>query len=175
MRDAWHTRAKRTPELQIGKAVKAYTKWAMKDGKVDHLWAQLPLFKTITFSRRIHPSIGEEKMLQKLGRLHELWHNALEKCENDRGGEPVVAEVPTLYGITASHTVVAFVSYAPATKERGQPHLRLLAMFDYGKEGYDVWNALAMAIFILHCRNRLMQMSECLSEPETFSEEDPDL
>ncbi|USP76023.1 hypothetical protein yc1106_03297 [Curvularia clavata] len=175
VRDAWHTRAKRTPEFHIGKAVKAYMKWAMKDGKVGRLWSQLPLFHTTTFSRLVHPSVSEEKMIEKLGRLHELWHDALQIDETERHKETIVAEVPTLYGITASHTVVAFVSYAPPTKEGEQPHLRLIAMYDYGKEGYDVWNALSIAIFILHCRNRMMQLRECLSEPEVLSEEDPDL
>lgn len=147
----------------------------MKDGKVEHLWSQLPMFQSITFSRKIHPSVSEEIMLQKLGRLHEIWHDALQIDGAEQHGEHVVAEVPTLYGITASHTVLAFVSYGPATKGRDQPHLRLIAMYDYGKEGYDVWNALSIAIFIIHCRNRMMQLRECLPEPEILSEEDPDL
>ena len=147
----------------------------MKDAKVDHLWSQLPLFQTVTFSRHVHPSVGEEKMIEKLGRLQELWHDALKIDETERHGECGVAEVPTLYGITASHSVMAFVSYAPTTKERDQPQLRLIAMFDFNKEGYDVWNSLAIAIFVIHCRNRMMQLSECFSEPEILTEEDPDV
>ncbi|KNG47061.1 hypothetical protein DDE82_001181 [Stemphylium lycopersici] len=175
VRDAWHTRAKRTPAFQIGKAVMSYTKWAMKDGRVDHIWSRLPLFQTVTFSRHVHPSVGEEKMIEKLGRLHELWHAALQIDEAEQRGDSVVPEVPTLYGITASHSVMAFVSYAPANEEREQPQLRLIAMFDFSKEGYDVWNSLAIAIFVIHCRNRMMQLSECLSDSETSTEEDPDL
>jgi hypothetical protein len=114
-------------------------------------------------------------MLEKLGRLHELWHDALQIDEAEQRGDSVVPEVPTLYGITASHSVMAFVSYAPADRERDQPQLRLIAMFDFSKEGYDVWNSLAIAIFVIHCRNRMMQLSECLSEPEVLLEEDPDL
>lgn len=147
----------------------------MKDGKVDHLWSQLPLFQTVTFSRHVHPSVGEEKMLEKLGHLHGLWYDALKIGEAEQHGDSVVPEVPTLYGITASHSVMAFVSYAPGNNDRDQPQLRLIAMFDFNKEGYDVWNSLAMAIFIIHCRNRMMQLSECLSGPETLTQEDPDL
>ncbi|EDU41862.1 hypothetical protein PtrSN002B_002142 [Pyrenophora tritici-repentis] len=175
VRDAWHTRAKRTPAFHIGKAVKAYTKWAMKDGRVDHLWARLPLFHTVTFSRHVHPSVGEEKMVEKLGRLYELWYEALQIEQAELRGDTIVPDVPTLYGITASHSVMAFVSYAPPTEMKEQPQLRLIAMFDFAKEGYDVWNSLAMAIFIIHCRNRMMQLTECLSEPEVSTEEDPDL
>ncbi|KAI4709614.1 hypothetical protein J4E89_005630 [Alternaria sp. Ai002NY15] len=174
-RDAWQTRTKRAPHFQIGKAVKAYTKWAMKDGRVEHLWSQLPLFQTITFSRHVHPAVGERKMIEKLGRLHELWYDALQIDEAAARGDAIVPEVPTLYGITATHTVMAFVSYAPPTLKNEQPSLRLLAMYDFMQEGCDVWNSLAISIFIIHARNRMMQLREWLPEPEVSTGEDPDL
>ncbi|CAN9197551.1 unnamed protein product [Alternaria alternata] len=174
-RDAWHTRTKRAPHFQIGKAVKAYTKWAMKDGGVEHLWSQLPLFQTVTFSKRVHPAVGERKMIEKLDRLHELWYDALQIDQATDRGDSNVPEVPTLYGITATHTVMAFVSYAPSTKKNEQSSVRLLAMYDFMQEGCDVWNSLAISIFIIHCRNRMMQLREWLPEPEISIQEDPDL
>jgi hypothetical protein len=147
----------------------------MKDGLVDRLWAQLPLFETVTFPRHVHPTVAEAKMIEKLCRLHKLWHEALQIDEAEGRGDLVVPEVPTLYGITASHSVLAFVSYAPPTEEKDAPHLRLIAVFNLFKEGYDVWNSLAVAIFVIHCRNRMMQLKECLPEPEVEQEEDPDL
>jgi hypothetical protein len=147
----------------------------MKDGRVDHLWAQLPLFETVTFSRYVHPSVGEAKMIEKLGKLHDLWYEAMQIDKAEERGDSEVPEVPTLYGITASHSVLAFVGYAPATEGKETPQLRLIAMFDFHKEGYDVWNSLAIAIFVIHCRNRMVQLKECLPEPDEEEEEDPDL
>lgn len=67
---------------------------------------------------------------------------------------------------------MAFVSYDPLAET---PILRTVAMFDFGQEGYDVWNSLAIAIFIIHCRNRLMELQEWLPEPEEEpTESDPD-
>jgi hypothetical protein len=148
---------------------------AMKDGEIDQLWSELPLFKTVTWGKNVHSSIGEHEMLEKLSDLHNQWYDALGIEEAQDRMDTVVPEVPTLYGITASHTVMAFVSYATPTKEKEKPQLRLIAMFDFGKEGYDVWNSLAVAIFVTHCRNRMMQLREYLPEPEFSSEEDPDL
>jgi hypothetical protein len=148
---------------------------AMKDGEVDQLWSELPLFKAVTWSKNVHSSIGEHEMLEKLGDLHNQWYDALGIEEAQDRRDTVVPEVPTLYGITASHTVMAFVSYAAPTEEKGRPQLRLIVMFDFGKEGYDVWNSLAVAIFVTHCRNRMMQLREYLPEPGLSSEEDPDL
>jgi lactate dehydrogenase-like 2-hydroxyacid dehydrogenase len=147
----------------------------MKDGEVDHLWPELPLFKTVTWPLSVHATVGERAMLHKLGDLYDQWYDALRIQEAEERGDVDVPEVPTLYGVTASHTVMAFVSYAPPTEETEQPQLRLIAMFDFGLEGYDVWHALAMAIFVTHCRNRMMQLKEVIPEPELLTETDPDL
>jgi hypothetical protein len=147
----------------------------MKDGEVDHIWPDLPLFKTVTWPKNIHSTVGEREMIQKLGDLHDQWYDALRIQEAEARPNTVVPEVPTLYGVTASHTVMAFVSYAPPREEKEEAQLRLIAMFDFGKEGYDVWHALAIAIFITHCRNRMMQLKDILPEPEHLTEEDPDL
>jgi hypothetical protein len=147
----------------------------MTDGGVDHIWPDLPLFETVTWPKTVHSSVGESQMLQKLGDLHNRWHEALEVKKAEDKSRMAVPEVPTLYGVTASHTVMAFVSYAPPTDDKEKPQLRLIAMFDFGIEGYDVWHALAIAIFIAHCRNRMMELKEMLPEPELLIEEDPDL
>ncbi|KAH8728822.1 hypothetical protein GQ44DRAFT_824096 [Phaeosphaeriaceae sp. PMI808] len=171
VRDARLTKAnKRTPAFHIKRAVEKYTAWAMKDGNVQHIWPILPLFKIVTWASHVHSSVGEQEMLQKLGDLHDRWSSTLKTSDSTS-----VPEVPTLYGVTASHTIMAFVSYAPPTTENAAPQLRLIAMFDFGKEGYDVWNALAVAIFITHCRNRMMQLAECLPSMERFAAEDPDM
>lgn len=173
MRDAWHTRAQvRTPAFHIKRAVKKYTAWAMKDGGIEHIWPELPLFDIVIWSKKVDVSVGEKRMIEKLGRLHARWHQAL---QDDSSAERMLSvDVPTLYGVTASHSVMAFVSYAPPTEETEKAQLRLIAMFDFSKEGYDVWNSLAVAIFVIHCRNRMIQLKECLPEPELSSSEDPD-
>ncbi|KAH7088881.1 hypothetical protein FB567DRAFT_467667 [Paraphoma chrysanthemicola] len=176
VRDAKLTKSRtRPPHFHIKRAVQKYTDWAMKDGRVDHIWPELPLFKIVTWTVNVHASVGEREMIQKLGDLYDQWYDALQIDAAEESGDRVVPEVPTLYGVTASHSVLAFVSYAPPTEEKEQPQLRLIAMFDFGKEGYDVWNSLAVAIFVTHCRNRMMQLQECLPAPELANEEDPDL
>lgn len=39
------------------------------------------------------------------------------------------------------------------------PCLRTISFFDLGDGKYDVWNALALAIIIVHCRNALLDLS----------------
>jgi hypothetical protein len=147
----------------------------MKDGSVDDIWSRLPLFKIVTWPTRVHASTGEQEMIEKLGNLYDDWYEALDIEGAEERMDDVVPEVPTLYGVTASHKLMAFVSYAPPSEDNPEPKLRLIAMFDFGKEGYDVWHSLAIAIFVTHCRNRLMQFKEHLPEQPLLAEEDPDL
>ena len=85
-------------------------------------------------------------------------------------------EPPTLYGVIASHTVMAFVSYVVPTTAHPKGSLRTIAIFDFGgDEGFDVWNSFAIAIFVIHCRNRMKEMQDFLPKPVVVLERDPDL
>lgn len=173
------TRApKRRPQYHVKRALAKYTSWAMKDGGVDAHWSTLPLFETVTVSKDVSSTVLENKTLAKLGDLHDRWASTLANRATTQSFTSSLStnlDVPTLYGVSASHTIMAFVSYLPPTKDNRMPGLRLIAMFDFGKEGFDVWNALAAAIFVVHCRNRMMQLKEYLPELETSVKEDPDV
>ncbi|KAF1924299.1 uncharacterized protein M421DRAFT_424937 [Didymella exigua CBS 183.55] len=179
VRDSIVIRApRRQPQYHVKRALTKYTSWAMKDGNVDAHWSTLPLFETVTVSKDVPSTVLESRTLAKLGALHSRWESALAAratTSSFTSSSSTSLEVPTLYGVSASHTIMAFVSYLPLSKENRAPGLRLIAMFDFGKEGFDVWNALAAAIFVVHCRNRMVQLREYLPEPEVRVEDDPDV
>lgn len=179
VRDSITTRAlRRQPQYHVKRALSKYTTWAMKDGGVSDLWSHLPLFETITVGKNVHSTVLETRTLAKLGDLHERWQRTLAAhatASSFTSTSTSSLEAPTLYGVSASHTIMAFVSYLPISKENRIPGLRLIAMFDFGKEGFDVWNALAAAIFVVHCRNRMMELREYLPEPEMRVQDDPDV
>ncbi|KAF2275549.1 uncharacterized protein EI97DRAFT_433958 [Westerdykella ornata] len=171
----------RTAEKQIRAAVLKYNKWALRDGKIDKVWRDSSLFEIISVPKHISASVAEAKMLRKLNKRAELWREGFEERRIQRSSlkngkeaqklddEP---ELPTLYGVVACHTVMAFVSY---DSQATVPLLRTVAMFDLGQEGYDVWNSLAIAIFVIHCRNRLLELRDSLPQPEQPSTpSDPD-
>lgn len=148
----------------------------MKDGGVSALWSTLPLFETVTVGKHISSTVLESRTLTKLASLHERWQSALSTpAAKHSFSSATPLDAPTLYAVSASHTIMAFVSYVPGDQDNRVPGLRLIAMFDFGKEGFDVWNALAAAIFVVHCRNRMMELREWLPEPEVQVKEDPDV
>ena len=69
-------------------------------------------------------------------------------------------ELPTLYGMVISHTILAIVAYDITPFA---PSLRHVATFDFGDAGYDVWNSLGVALAVVHVRNRMMELKPVMA------------
>ena len=146
----------------------------MRDGDLRHTHEGLKLFDTVACDKATPSYVCEQKMIRKLHKLHHQWD--AEMLSHDKTGLVAAPEeLPTLYGVIASHTVMAFVSYVLPTEPNPKGSLRTIAIFDFGEEGYDVWNSFAIAVFVVHCRNRMRELKEFLPEPVVVHERDPDL
>lgn len=168
----------RTAEKHLRRAVRNYNKWAVKDGQLDDDPHALSLFDLVCMSKETSAAVLQDRMLRKLGKLAARWREAFNadatsspsRSTDSYNEQP--QDIPTLYGIIASHTIMAIVSYDPMA---AQPALRTVAIFDFGQEDYDVWNCLAIAIMIIHCRNRMRELQDFLPEPAEKIEDDPDI
>lgn len=174
-RDAILTKArKRTAERHIVQSVNKYSQWAMRDGGIQYTYKGMKLFDTVACPRNVPSYICEQRMIRKLHKLYQKWDS--EMLSHDKTGlVEAPEEIPTLYGVIASHTVMAFVSYVLPTEPNPKGSLRTVAIFDFGEDGHDVWNSLAIAIFAIHCRNRMQDLREFLPEPTIVHNRDPDL
>lgn len=150
-----------------------------EDGGFETVWNDLSLFQIHTCAKSVSPKVLEAKAIRGLGKLAAMWRDAFRDrvTQNSRADKsPVdydaIPDVPTLYGVLTSHTIMAFVSYDVLAPN---PCLRTIAMFDFGQEDYDVWNSFAIAIFVIHCRNRMIELEEYLPYAEVTTESDPDL
>ena len=76
-------------------------------------------------------------------------------------GITYLMEPPTLYGIVAKEAVIALFAYEPLSSRDA---IGTIAFFHMSKSKHDVWNALALAIVMIQCRNSLLRMKELLAE-----------
>lgn len=83
-------------------------------------------------------------------------------------GTSYIYEPPTLWGIVAKEAVIALVAYEPLSKRDA---VRIICFFHMSKPQYDVWNALALAIVMVWCRNHLYTIKQRIKE---YFEEDLD-
>lgn len=163
----------RNPEEIIRRGIWSFMKWASTDGKVDRPWnTSVLVFES--GGKEVPIAKLQANMLKKLGNLAKEFkdtfriRSSVEPSDDDGedsveppSEEEYTIKMPTLYGVIASHTVMGFVAYDTLAET---PTLKTVAMFDYGQEGYDVWNSLAVAILVIHCRNVMAELAPLLPQ-----------
>lgn len=170
------------PELRIKKTLEGYIKWANRDADFDTKTAISLLAITIG-AAETPASVLQENARRRLARLHTLYEEAFHaqhSIENTPSSTstPLSYQVPQLYAIIASHTVIALVAYRPDLVNEEQ--VKPVAHFDMKDKDYDVWNALAIAILVCHLRNVQVRIADETGLGFTVrgtevKEDDPDL
>lgn len=183
------TTTSKEPEQVLLSAITNYAKWAVADGVVNKA-SNIPIFDFQIGDRNVEASELEALMTAKLSRLASRYRDAFrveQSVESDDGGDGEDGgesydppsedmlyshKLPSLYGFVISHTIVAVVNYDITAFA---PKLRIIATFDFGEPGYDVWNALGVAIVAVHCRNKMMELAPVMPAVESEIEDsDPD-
>ena len=153
--------SKRNPGSWIKHEIKAYYKWALKDAALyDKLgWPAILVIQVASSESRGHEL--QSRMIKRLRKVSQKWSKTIKRLPKDEK-----FEIPSVYGVIISQTVIAFVTYVAAedigSKSAAEPTsaLHTIGLFDFSDGGYDVWNAIALAIFAVHCRNQLMDITE---------------
>lgn len=152
------------PEQQVRRSLLAYMKWADRDAQLDKKTA-IPLIALVMKPAGTPAPVLQESARRKLAKLEARYEEAfrikqsieLPPSTNTSNGTKLVYQVPQLYAIIASHTVVALVAYRPDDTEHS---VKSMAFFDLKDKDYDVWNALALASVVCHARNVQMRVAE---------------
>ncbi|EON60803.1 hypothetical protein W97_00012 [Coniosporium apollinis CBS 100218] len=185
VRDALETKNPfRPPEQVILRALESYLKWSYDDGGLS--FATIPILVLEAGSSEMSTEEIGKNMLAKLGNLRDYYadafriHSSVESADGSQSFEPPSEafshELPTLYGIVMASTLMAFVAYDCYTPE---PELHMMGMFNYKQSDYDVWNSLAAAILVVHCRNKTMELKNDMTSmaelgSAMFTADDPD-
>lgn len=133
------------PEVMLLNRVVRYLQWAEQDSGMQGKMAKFidSEYGTKTTPIRDIQDALENKLINLRRGLRRITHGY---------------EMPTVYGLLATHTVIAVVAYNPDHEEvRG---MREIALFDFGLKDYDVWNAFAMALLVMHIRDCCTKMIE---------------
>ena len=185
-----------SPEPVIARAITAYIKWSHEDADLN-IRNPIPVLAVATARKdepvvdvvhrlqdelhelgalyrdefRVAPSTEESKCKVKSEEEEEAEDEEEEADENEEAtGKDYLHSLPTLYGLVIAHTVVALVTYDCSVE--GRP-LRNLALFDFGDDEQDVWNAFAVAMIVIWARNYLVTLPWDEVEEEG-QEDDPD-
>ena len=166
------------PAKTIEKHVKDYFTWALSDGSFDTLHDKyIPTYHIMT--RRRGQTTADaiaslNSKLRKLATRHRDRLGILSSIESGTAAsalselhnkttqlydDSAVPEPPVLVGIliVAKFLVIFTLNgynslAASETEDINDSRLRFIAKFDFGDPAYDVWNAIAIAITVVHIR-----------------------
>ena len=151
-----------TPEMEVRKKLKEYIKWADRDSGLDKETA-IPILTIENKPSHISSEVLANNAKRKLAALATRYREAfrvrqsIENSPRSHASTILSDPLPTLYAIIASHTLIALVAYNPNDTE---PEVKSVAFFDMKDNKYDVWNSLALAIIVCHCRNVQVRIAE---------------
>ena len=136
-------------EIMAKKEIMKYLRWSLVDAGFDSKKNAAELVV-------VEARIGQESPKALQARMRERLDILADKHDEliDGGGD-----LPALYGILLTHTVMLFIGYDPnsATGDDSKD-LRTIATFNFRERDYDVWNSLAIAIVAMHTREQMSKM-----------------
>lgn len=170
--------------------MEAYFHWACTDGKFDvsKHGQDLPLLAFDANPSGVSIDAMEVRIQKKLEALAERWTSLLRVPGSGEATTTQPAEVsfdnasvvppteidksqyimppPTLYGIVTSGATCALVFY---NIQRPGPVLPC-AIFNFTQRTHDFWNAMAIAIFVIHVRDIMWDLRNDLKEAGLYKE-----
>ena len=145
------------PEKTLRRELLAYYKWSIMDAGLDRI-DHIPVLAIGTAAPR-------ESVASVVGRVTDSLHDLGKQYRAhffDRydpvTGKPVFRkELPTLYGIVITYSVVTFVTYDSRFPGK---QVQSMGSYNFSKLPQDVWHAFAAAIVMVRARDCLIGLME---------------
>ncbi|KAK6531545.1 hypothetical protein TWF281_008339 [Arthrobotrys megalospora] len=148
-------------EPLIYQEIKNFLNWAEKDGEIS-----LSSILTINYNRsrnnnsKTTSEKTERKMKSMAGELRERHQKAIQQIAlPDKSNEHTDApkQLAVIYGVTVYNCVAALSSLSC---ENAEADVKTHVVLDWTDVGLDIWNAIGVAIFIVSCRNDILDSDE---------------
>ncbi|KAL8937571.1 MAG: hypothetical protein Q9216_004368 [Gyalolechia sp. 2 TL-2023] len=160
------------PEETLRREFLEYYKWSIKDAGL-HRIEHIPVLSIGTAApRESVPSIVGRvtDSLHDLGRQYRA--HFFDRYDPETRKPVFRKELPTLYGIVITYSVVSFLTYDSRFPNKPA---RSMGSFNFAKEDQDVWHAFAAAIVMVKARDYLIGLKEDEQVGEAFEEDETDV
>jgi hypothetical protein len=158
------------------RGVQSFWKWAKYDSGLTEE-EDIPNLVVVSGDRSTSTGKLKMSMQRSAERLAARFEQVLqedgdlETGKNPQGGR--ARKIPTIYGLVASHTVFAIVSYSAYRNE--DDCLRTIGVYNYADMPMDVWNSIAIMCLVVHCRDKLVEFWDPLPEKKLDAEADTEV
>ncbi|KAK8191634.1 hypothetical protein HDK77DRAFT_453413 [Phyllosticta capitalensis] len=147
----------RKPAKLIRNEIEAYVKWAFKDGELDTSVTP-PTIGVFSAPRGSDLKRFQQQVTSSLMAMKDAWREKLhdETLFQNYNFNKLVPEV---YGIAIVNTQVRFVVLHDWWDE---PTVVIWSEHDFASPDHDFWNAQALALMVVHCRNNMVDLEDIL-------------
>lgn len=165
------------PESIIERTVKRYLGWALRDANIHNRPNAIPVYDIYTLRKGQSTREAVTRLNCRLVSLAKRYRDSLRLAqsienpdnEGNHGRETQVQysrerKFPVLTGFLICGPIVAVTTLD--SDPNACPDLdsgvscKLIAQFDMGEHGQDVWNALAIAITVMRVRKTMIELEE---------------
>ncbi|KAL8737549.1 MAG: hypothetical protein Q9181_001563 [Wetmoreana brouardii] len=159
------------PEDALRRELLAYYKWTIMDGglsRIDHI----PVLAIGTAAHREPVTSVLSRVTDQLHELGRQYRAYFFDHTDPVTGEPVfIRELPTLYGVVITYSIVTFVTYDARFPSK---QVQSMGSYDFSNEEQDVWHAFAAAIVFVKARDYLIMLKEEKDLGATLEDGDSD-
>ena len=165
------------PECTIGRQINTYIKWALTDANIHNRPNSIPLYAVYAMrgsqNSRTALNILNHRLVTLANRYREAWRvrpSVEGVSEPTTGGATTPTECylhrkfPVITGFLICGPMVAILTLdsSPVSNPDIPPDTagKFISRFDFGQEGQDVWNALAVAICVIRVRKNMLELIE---------------
>ncbi|KAK7715820.1 hypothetical protein SLS57_006825 [Botryosphaeria dothidea] len=156
----------RQPQELIRREMKNYLKWAFADANVADI---TPTLAILSGPEDVDPQVLERKMIKRLTKLKQQWLSNLTIVQgtDENGNDVQIGELcdpPTIYGIIVSNLMICLVALEDEDDGYEQPRIHAFSWNNMAKPEYDVWTTITIAILVMHCRMKMLNLKQVMDD-----------
>ncbi|KAJ9300700.1 hypothetical protein DTO271G3_1864 [Paecilomyces variotii] len=149
------------PEPPIKRTIKKYIDWAARDANLHHCYSAIPIYNIYCMKRGETTRAAIQNLEKRLISTGEEYQEILQ-TESFAYSDTI--SYPVMTGFLVCGPIVAVITLNSASEafadSSSDTLCKLISQFDFGDDGQDVWNALAIALTVIRIRKTMLELAE---------------
>ncbi|KAJ9253840.1 hypothetical protein DTO207G8_3972 [Paecilomyces variotii] len=149
------------PEPAIKRTIKKYIDWAARDANLHHCYSAIPIYNIYCMKKGETTRAAIQNLEKRLISTGEEYQEILQ-TESFAYSDSI--SYPVMTGFLVCGPIVAVITLNSASEafsdSSSDTLCKLISQFDFGDDGQDVWNALAIALTVIRIRKTMLELAE---------------
>ncbi|GAD97085.1 conserved hypothetical protein [Paecilomyces variotii No. 5] len=150
------------PEPIIKRTIQKYINWAERDAQLNHCNSAIPVYHVYCMKKGESTRAAIQMLEKGLISTGEEYQEILQT--ESFAHSDTINYYPVITGFLVCGPIVAVITLNSASEAfsdaSSDTFCKLISQFDFGDDGQDVWNALAIALTVIRIRKTMLELAE---------------